>query len=170
MYRWSYLNMALLSMSAGAALFTYAPHASAAPAVSIVRSVDVDAPASAVWSKIGGFCAIANWHPMIARCEEDGKTPSTRTLVGKDGKTRFVETQVSRSDGELFYSYAFVASPIPARGYFATIRVVPRNEGGSTVIWNGSYVPAPGKQREIEDALTGIYESGLSAIRAKFLK
>ena len=170
MYRLDHLKLTLFSMGASAALLAAAPHAHSAPAVSVVRSIDVDAPAGLVWSQIGGFCAIATWHPMIATCTEDGKTPSTRTLVGKDGKTRFVETQVERNDHERLYSYNFVSSPIPAGGYFATIRVVPRGENGSTVIWNGSYVPAPGKEREIESALTGIYEAGLAAIHAKFAK
>jgi hypothetical protein len=168
MYPLDKLKLVVLSIGGSAGLLTAAHHAHAAPAVSLVRSIDVDAPATVVWSKIGGFCAIASWHPMIATCTEDGKTPSTRTLMGKDGKTRFVETQVERNDVERLYSYNFVSSPIPANEYFATIRVVPRSDGGSTVIWNGSYVPAPGKEREIETALTGIYESGLTAIRAKF--
>lgn len=170
MYRPKDVSAVLLSMGASVALMASAPHAKAAPAVSVVRSIDVNAPADIVWSQIGGFCAIATWHPMIATCAEDGKTPSTRTLLGKDGKTRFVETQVERNDHERLYSYTFVSSPIPAQGYFATIRVVPRGDGGSTVIWNGSYVPAPGKEREVESALTGIYESGLTAIHAKFAK
>ena len=170
MNRMDNFRFVLLSMGAGAAMLAAAPRVNAAPAVSLVRSTDVNAPAAVVWSQIGGFCAIANWHPMIATCSEDGKTPSTRTLLGKDGKTKFVETQVERNDGERLYSYNFVSSPIPAGGYFATIRVVPRGDGGSTVIWNGSYVPTPGKEREVESALTGIYESGLNAIRAKFSK
>jgi hypothetical protein len=170
MYRLDNLKLVVLSIGTSAGILTAAHHAHAAPAVSVVRSIDVDAPANVVWSQIGGFCAIAAWHPMIATCTEDGKTRSTRTLLGKDGKTRFVETQVERNDVERLYSYNFVSSPIPANGYFATIRVIARNDGGSTVIWNGSYVPAAGKDREVETALTGIYESGLTAIHAKFSK
>ena len=170
MVSFEYLRDTALVVGAAIAATVAAPVAHAAPAVSLVRSVDVDAPAATVWAQIGGFCAIKNWHPMIATCTEDGKTPSTRTLVGKDGTTRFVETQVERNDVERLYSYNFVSSPIPANGYFATIRVVPRGNNGSTVIWNGSYIPAPGKEKEVEGALTGIYESGLNAIHAKFAK
>ena len=166
----SKLRHTVLSACAAAALGAGVPGASAAPAVSLARSIDVDASPAVVWTQIGAFCAIKNWHPMIATCTEDGKVPSTRTLVGKDGKTTFVETQVERSDAQWLYSYNFVSSPIPAANYRATIRVVPHGNGGSTVIWSGSYIPASGKEKEVEGALAGIYESGLNAIRAKFAK
>ena len=170
MFTFEYVRDAALVAGAAIAMSVAAPAAHAAPAVSLVRSIDVDAPAATVWAQIGGFCAIKDWHPMIATCTEDGKQPSTRTLVGKDGTTKFVETQVERNDVERLYSYNFVSSPIPANGYFATIRVVPRGNGASTVIWNGSYIPQAGKEKDVEGALTGIYESGLNAIRAKFAK
>jgi hypothetical protein len=42
--------------------------------------------ADALWSKIGDFCGISNWHPAVEKCElsADGKT---RTLSLKGGGT-----------------------------------------------------------------------------------
>ena len=42
--------------------------------------------ADAVWSKIGDFCGISNWHPAVEKCElsADGKT---RTLSLNGGGT-----------------------------------------------------------------------------------
>ena len=48
--------------------------ASAAPATSLARSIDVDAPPAAVWALIGPFCGIKDWHPVIATCTDDGRT------------------------------------------------------------------------------------------------
>ena len=150
-----------------AALNAYSPPASAAPATSLARSIDVDAPPATVWALIGGFCAIKDWHPVIATCAVDGKTPPTRTLLAKDGKTRFVEREMARDDVQHLYSYNFVSSPLPAANYFATIRVVPHG-AGSTVLWSGSYIPQDGQEKAVNDALAGIYETGLNAIKAKF--
>jgi hypothetical protein len=146
--------------------------ASATPAVadSLSRSVDVNGTPSQVWSKIGPFSAIKDWHPAIGSCTEDGKSPPTRTLVTKDGKATFVETQLARSDKRHFYTYTFVSSPLPVKEYAATIRVTAKGNDLSTVTWSGEYKPAPGAEIAAKDALSGIYESGLNSIKAMFEK
>jgi hypothetical protein len=40
----------------------------------------------------------------------------------------------------------------------------------STVTWSSTYTPQKGKEKEANDALGGIYDAGLSAIKAKFAK
>src|SRR4051812_15849222 len=144
--------------------------ASSAPAVAamVSRSVDVDAAPADVWAAIGPYCAIKNWLPPVGSCTEDGKTPPTRTLVTKDGKATFVELQTARSDKDFSYSYSFLSAPLPLKNYSATIKVVPMAGGRSTVIWSGSFTPDSGKTSVARDALEGIYEAGLSTIKARF--
>jgi len=146
--------------------------ANAAPAsgAELTRSVDVAAAPSAVWSAIGPFCAIKDWLPPVGTCTEDGKAPPTRTLVTKDGKATFVEKQVARNDADYAYTYSFVSSPIPVTNYVATIKVEPKGDGTSTVSWHGTYKPLPGKKKEANEALAGVYEVGLASIKAKFAK
>ena len=144
--------------------------ASGAAAGSLTRTVDVDAPPAAVWSAIGPFCAIKDWHPVIGVCVTDGKTPPTRTLVSKDGKVSFVETETARDDAKHLYSYNFVTSPLPAPKYLATIRVVAKGANASTIIWHGDYTAELGKDNDVETAIAGIYESGLAALKARFAK
>jgi hypothetical protein len=141
-----------------------------ASAGSLTRSTDVDATPAAVWSAIGPFCAIKDWHPAIATCTDDGKTPPTRTLVTKDGKATFVEPETARDDAKHLYSYTFVGQPLPVSQYEGTIKVLAKADGTSTVVWHGTYTPLAGKDKEVKDALTGIYESGLAAIKTKFAK
>ncbi len=144
--------------------------AAVAPAAGATLShgVDVKADPSAVWSVIGPFCAIRDWHPAIGACATDGKTPPTRTLVTRDGKATFVELQTGRSDAKHRYSYSFVSSPVPVTNYRSTFQVVAKGGGVSTVTWSGAYTPNPGMERAASDMLNGIYESGLAAIKAKF--
>ena len=144
--------------------------ASPASAASLSRSVDVSAAPAAVWAMIGPFCAIKDWHPAIGTCTENDMSPPTRTLVTKDGKATFVEPQTARSDADHSYSYAIKSSPLPIANYAATIKVTAKGSGMSTVTWTGTYSPEQGKEKDAEAALSGIYESGLEAIKAKLAR
>lgn len=141
--------------------------ASPASAASVARTIDVPASADRVWSTVGDFCDIAKWHPAIASCGLDGKTPPTRILKTKDGAT-FVERQTRRSDRARLYSYTFLQSPLPVTGYRSTLRVTPRGPDASTLSWNGTYAPDKGHEREAAKALLAIYDSGLTAVRDGF--
>lgn len=141
-----------------------------AAAATLTRSIEVNGAPSAVWSVIGAFCAIKDWLPPVGMCIEDGKSPPTRTLVTRDGKASFVETQISRNDREYSYSYAFISSPLPVTNYKSTIKVTAKRDGVSVVTWTGAYTPDSGKEKDAMDALNGVYESGLAAIQARFSK
>src|ERR1700730_6513146 len=139
-------------------------------AANLTRSVEVNGAPSAVWSVIGSFCAIKDWLPPVGTCIEDGKSPPTRTLVTKDGKAAFVETQIARNDAEFSYSYAFLSSPLPVVHYTSTIKVTAKGDGFSTVTWTGSYAPDKGKEQAASEALNGVYEAGLAEIKARLAK
>lgn len=149
-------------------LMVLAAWAYPASAASLSRSIDVDGSPSAIWSAIGPFCAIGQWHPAIATCSEDGKSPPTRTLLTKDGKATFVELQVANSPQKHSYSYSFVSSPLPVTHYRSTLQVTAKDTAHSVVTWRGDYRPDQGKEKDAEAALSGIYEAGLQAIKAKF--
>jgi hypothetical protein len=152
------------------ALTLFNAGASTAYAAVLSRSVDVEATPSAVWSMIGPFCAIKDWLPPVGTCTEDGKVPPTRTLVTKDGKAAFIETQTARSDAKHFYTYTFRSSPLPVTHYTATIEVAAKGKGISTITWRGTYTPDHGNAQAANAALAGIYEAGLDTIKAKFMK
>lgn len=141
--------------------------AGSAAADTVSRSVEVEATPAEVWSMIGPFCAIQDWLPPVGTCTEDGATPPTRTLVTKDGKATFVELQTARDEARYSYSYTFVSSPLPVSNYKSTIAVTANASGGSTVTWSGAYTPDTGKEAAAKEALSGIYDAGLSTIKSK---
>jgi hypothetical protein len=143
---------------------------SPASAAELTRSADVAATPSDVWSAIGPFCAIKDWHPVVGTCTEDGKVPPTRTLVTKDGKVTFVETEVARDEAQRTYSYNFVSSPFPVTEYVGTIRVSANGSGMSTITWRGIFTPLTGKEKDAEAAFAGVYEAGLAALKTRFGK
>ena len=142
----------------------------AASAASLSRSVDVAATPAAVWSMIGPFCAIQDWHPAIGVCTETTGTVRTRRLVTKDGKATFDETQTGRNDTDHRYSYIFTSSPLPVTNYTSVLQVAAKGQGRSTITWNSTYTPDHGREQEASDALRGIYDMGLEAIKKKFEK
>lgn len=162
-------NALFLSVAFGTAV-ALASGVSPALSASLSQSIDVNAAPEKVWAAIGSFCAIKDWLPPVGACIEDGKTPPTRTLVTKDGKAAFVETQTARNDAEHSYSYMFVSSPLPVTNYISTIRVVSKREGVSTVTWSGSYTPEAGKEQDADTALRDVYNSGMTGIRSKLGK
>jgi hypothetical protein len=141
-----------------------------ASAATLSRSMDVKGTPSAVWAMIGPYCAIKEWLPPVGACIEDGKTPSTRTLVTKDGKAAFVETQTARNDAKYTYSYTFIAVPLPVKNYVSTIKVAAKDAGTSTVTWSSTYTPDKGKEKAADEALSGIYNAGLTSIKEKLAK
>ncbi len=159
-----------------AALAVLGAVASPRPPVSLTRSVEVKGDPAQVWAAIGAYCAIKDWHPAIGKCTEDGKTPTTRTLVTKDGKATFVELQTARDDVKhrytytYTYTYTFTSAPVPVTHYSSTFKVEAVGPGSTRVTWSGAYTPDPGKEKDAADALTGIYESGLTAIQARLAK
>ena len=139
-----------------------------ASAASLSRSVEVKGSAATVWAAIGPFCAIKTWHPAIGACSLDGKSPPTRTLTTKDGKARFVELQTTRSDAGHSYSYTFTSSPVPVTRYSSTLQVTAKGPDHAVITWSGDYTPDAGKEKDALGALTGIYESGLAALKTRF--
>jgi hypothetical protein len=109
----------MTQIAALGALAFLSVNVSPAFAATLSRSVDVSGTLSAVWSMIGPFCAIKDWLPPVGTCTENGASPPERTLVTRDGKATFVETQTARSDAEHSYSYTFKSSPLPVTGYSA---------------------------------------------------
>lgn len=137
-------------------------------AIDLKKTVDVDAPPAKVWATIGDFCGIGTWHPAVASCtlsDKDGV--KLRTLALKGGGT-ILESQTSRDDKVMSYTYAIVESPLPVSDYSSTLAVSPKGSG-STVTWTGTFKAKGAPDAVAADAITGIYESGLKAIaeRAK---
>jgi hypothetical protein len=167
----SFIDRKLVRVAASSVWVFAAVNANAAPApqATLSRSVDVAGSPDAVWAAIGSFCAIADWHPAIASCGLDGKSPPTRRLETKDHAT-FVELQTARNDARRFYSYRFVSSPLPVSDYSSTLKVTPKGPGVSTVTWSGGYNVRADQAQQARAALVGIYESGLQAIQAKLAR
>ena len=124
-------------------------------------------PAQAVWSVIGGFNALPDWHPAIEKSEldeEGGAKIRTLSLVG--GGT-IVERLEQGDDSERAYTYSILSGPIPVADYVATIRV--REAGqGCTIEWSSEFTPSGAPEGDAVTAVRGVYEAGFENLRKMF--
>ena len=146
---------------------TYALAAAAVVLASPAFALDSDVSmkstlsADAVWKKVGGFCDIEKWHPIIASCKPsaDGKE---RSLVAKNGATA-TERLESRDDSARTYTYTIVGGTLPVANYHSTITVSP-DGAGSSIHWTGKYDAKGAPDADAKGLIDTIYTTGEKAL------
>lgn len=162
-------------MLAAGALAVGTAGASAASLVSAkklelnVDETKTEAERKALWEKVGGWCAIKEWHPAVAACDESKEGEDTfRTLTLKDGgkiKEKLVDT------GTTSYRYIILESPFPVKNYEAQFSVTPDDDDLDeiNVVWSATYDPADGKDdKEARAAIDGVFKAGIDSIKATY--
>ncbi len=162
------LALAALSLAAAPA-FAHGPTRQ-----KVVETVTINAPAARVWSLIGNFDALKNWHPAVAESPADkgNEEGSVRQVKLKDGGA-LTESLESYDAAKMKYSYrAKDGGALPVTNYTSTISV--RDEGGKAVIeWRGAFYrgypnndPPPDKNDEAAvRAVTAVYQAGLANLK-----
>src|SRR3989304_8451867 len=85
-------------------------------------SIDLNVPAQTVWTMIGGFGALAKWHPAVAKCDEAREGGATMRRLTLAGGGTVVERLEQKNDKERTYTYSIVESPLPVADYSSTLR------------------------------------------------
>jgi hypothetical protein len=122
---------------------------------------------AALWAKFGGWCAIKEWHPAIADCEESTEGDAKfRTLTLKDGgkiKEKLLDEKPN------FYRYEIIESPLPVKNYQAQFTLTPDDDDEDEInfAWSAVFDAADGKtDKEARDTITGIFKDGLDSIKS----
>jgi Polyketide cyclase / dehydrase and lipid transport len=130
-----------------------------------VDPAKVDAEKKALWSRFGGWCAIADWHPAVKSCEEIKEGNDVyRKLTLQDGG--IIKEKLLNKAGES-YRYAIVESPLPVKNYEAQFSVVPDDddEDEVNIVWAATYDAADGKaDKDARDTIDGIFKDGINNI------
>jgi hypothetical protein len=134
----------------------------AALAVEVKKEVILGTDAATAWNKVSSWCAIANWHPAVAKCQEMKKGDDLfRTLTLGDGAKVF-EKFTNRTKSS--YSYTILESPLPVTNYAATFSITP--EGKKSKLTWSTHFDAKGKtDEEAAGIIAGIFQAGLDAIQ-----
>ncbi|MBK0398886.1 SRPBCC family protein [Limibaculum sp. M0105] len=129
----------------------------------VSRMLRLAATANDVWAEIGDFGALADWHPVVTKCEVDEIDGDTyRVLTTADG-ARLLEMLVEA--GPRHYTYRITESPLPVDDYRSTLSVVPEPDGGCHVYWGATFEPT---DPSADDVVGGIYDAGFEALRDRF--
>ena len=169
----STLGLTICLMTATTLLFAHGPTRK-----KVQETIEINAPASAVWEIIGDFGSADVWLPMVNSSEsEGGNLPgATRTLIlGPDAK---VYEQLSKhSDEEMSYTYKIPVKTqniaiLPVNNYSSTISVKD-SDTGSIVTWKGAFFRAYPNDHASENlndetaiaAVTGLYKVGLNNLK-----
>lgn len=160
------MNWKRASAFAAAMGMAVAAHAASGVVVSKNAPIKGKTPAE-IFAKFGAFCAIKDWHPAVAACDEAKEGETTfRTLTLKDG-AKIKEKLTSK--GENSYSYRIVESPLPVKDYMATFSV--KAEGDAAVVnWLASFQAKDKPEAEAKQVIEGIFDAGLKAISEKAAK
>lgn len=142
----------------------------AANGAEVKRSIELDGAKAEVWGKIGAWCAIKDWLPPIAKCEEKtegGK--KVRILTTKDGGV-IHETQLTTTDAG--YTYSIDESPLPVANYKASFALEPIKDSKDEVslVWSAKFDPKGATEAEAKAVIDGIFKAGLDEIEKKQLQ
>ncbi len=126
---------------------------------------DFEVTAAELWRVIGGFNALPDWHPAVARSALENEGQDRRlTLV--DGAT-LLERLVNHDDVGRTYSYTIEESPLPFRDYQAIIKVHER-DGGCTLVWSSEFEADGAPESDAVAIVQGIYRGGFENLKKLF--
>ena len=146
--------------------------------VLLVEEIEINATPDKIWSVIGDYCSIKDWHPSVTDCTADkGNEPDSLRVITLEGGEQIREIlakhepdnfkiQHYMEDGQQLKAY-----PITTHGL--TITVSDNGNGGSTLKWKGAFYrsyqgPTPPHELSDEYAaekLTVFYKAGMENIK-----
>ena len=154
----------LALMAAILTLFGCAAEEPAGP-LQIRKTMEIPLGLSEVWAQVGDFCAIGDWHPVVAECalvEEDGVTHRMLTL-GDGGVIKEAHASTEANS----YSYAIIEGPLPVRDYQATFMAT-GDDSNTTLTWTATFFADGVPDDEAMDIIGNVvFDAGLVAIRDK---
>ena len=129
----------------------------------LFRSLVLGEEPTFVWTRIGDFAAIGEWHPAVvsvAMSLAGGR--ERRTLTLGDGAV-LIEDRIDDGGDRFAYEYRITEGPLPVANYTSRFSVEPHGTGAK-IIWRSVFDANGVEDTEAEAIIAGIYEGGLNAI------
>jgi hypothetical protein len=121
-----------------------------------------------LWTTIGKFGSLAEWHPAFTKSEATGETKgSTRTLTLAGGG-QIEERLEQKSDSEKVCRYSILSGPLPLADYVAELRVRDNGDGTSTVEWSSEFQPKGAPESDVVKTIQGVYQTGFDNLKKMF--
>jgi hypothetical protein len=138
-------------------------------ALEVKRRTEIPGEPQPIWGLIGAFCAIKDWHPLVADCQETKEGDVTfRTLTLKDGGK--IKEKLVESD-DTSYSYEIVESPLPVKNYKAKFWVEPDDEPERTAVyWEAEFDANGASDADARNKVNDVLIAGMRGIKQVALK
>ena len=133
----------------------------AAHAVDVDKEAKINAAPGDVWAKVGDWCAIADWHPVVVSCEQMTSGSETRRVLTLGDGGTIKELMTATSDTS--YSYHIEESPLPVDNYNATFAAAPDGDG-TRLTWNAKFDAKGASDEEAGGVIGGVFDAGLESI------
>jgi Polyketide cyclase / dehydrase and lipid transport len=136
-----------------------------AHAITVKKKRDTPGEPADVWKVVGDFCAIEDWHPAVAQCEQTQEGDiMLRTLTLKDGSE--IKEKLTDKD-ETSYSYEIIESTLPVKNYKSTLSVEEDEDtpGRSEVHWDAIFDPQGASQEDAKKKIADILEEGIAGMK-----
>lgn len=140
------------------------------------ETIEINAPADKVWAVIGNF-SDWSWHPAIEKTEATGNAVDATRVLTLKGGGKINEKLLKRDDSKRTMQYEITevdVKVLPVNQYSSTVTVT-EDGGKSKVEWKSAFYrgymqndPPPELNEEAAiKAVSGVYKSGLEALKAK---
>lgn len=136
-------------------------------------SVPLGSSAESVWSVIGNFNGLPDWHPWVKASILEpaaGGIGRRVTIVGGTaGARELTERLVSYDAARREWSYTVIAGPITFADYVGRLRVIPDGVDRCHVEYVGRFTAAPGHtDTEATERIRTFWQAGLDSLPVRF--
>ena len=140
----------------------------------VTETIQINAPATAVWARIQNFDALKAWHPAVEdSTATQGNAVDSVRLVKLKGGGQIEEKLEAYDAAQMRYSYRGKdGGALPVTNYTSTLRVTA--QGNQAVVeWRGAFYrgypnndPPPDQNDEAAvRAVTQVYQTGLAQLK-----
>jgi mxaD protein len=170
------LKATKINTVAGLFLLACGPAWAAAPLLTSVKTVTIDASAAKVWHTAKDFNGLNTWHPAVATDEivegKNNTAGAVRLLTLKGGGT--IKEKLLRFDAPgRSFKYTILEGVLPVSDYTSTLVVKSVGKGKSSVTWSGRFKrknvgdnPADNENdKTAVDTIGGVYQGGLDNLK-----
>lgn len=166
----------IIALLATAFIIPLSASAEKAATLNVEEKIEINAPASAVWSKVHSFADMGAWHPAVKKTEiiegKNNRSGAVRVLTLQDGGT-IKEKLVAYKFKQKTFDYEIIEGVLPVSHYASTVTVSEVKGGKSLVTWKGNFQrkdtseqPAAGLgDEDAVKAITGVYKGGLENLK-----
>ncbi len=128
----------------------------------VTRSTVLAASPAEVWAVVGGFQALADWHPAVATSAQEMTGGVEHRRLALEGGGEILEKSLG-SDA-MSYGYAILEGPLPVADYTSVFSVTDAG-GKACVHWCSTFTPTADGA---EGVVAGVYEAGLAVLKERF--